>query len=265
MRVVPAILVAVLVMTPRASEAQSAERVWDEPRIFVDVNLFGSASSLVRDRTFTSIFVVSGELGTFRANYPGPSRASLFPLVDLGGGYMITRSFAAGVSFSRIKFEDAAGLEATIPHPTFLNAPASDTGATDALTRRESATHIFAAYVPLRTDRAELRIFGGPSFFWYTADMVNDISYAQTFDPLSPQNVVTIDGFTSGEVSGSAIGFHLGGDFAYFFTRMFGMGAGVRFSRGTVTVDPEPLSQVSQEIRVGGTVVFLGVRIHLGG
>jgi hypothetical protein len=39
---------------------------------------------------------------------------------------------------------------------------------------------------------------------------------------------------------------------------------GVRFSYGTVTVDREPLSRIAQQIRVGTTAVFAGVRLRFG-
>jgi hypothetical protein len=233
--------------------------------MLVDINLFDTANSLAHGRDFTSLFLKFAEVGSTRATYPKPSRANQFPLPDLGASFMLTRSIGVGVSYSRTTYEDVARLTATIPHPVFLNASSTGTGETaDALNREEAEKRIFGALVPLQTNRFQLRIFGGPSFFSYSADMVRDVSYAQTFDELTPQSSITINGFTSEKVRGDAIGFHVGGDFTYFFRKRFGVSWGVRFSRGTITVAEEPMSKLSQEIRVGSALGFLGVRFRLG-
>jgi hypothetical protein len=89
--------------------------------------------------------------------------------------------------------------------------------------------------------------------------MVRDLVYE-----LSGQNVLTITGFTADKASGDAFGIHLGGDFAYFFTKRFGIASGMRFSRGTVKVDREPLSTIAQEIRVGSKQIYVGGRFRFG-
>jgi hypothetical protein len=266
MRPVLGVVVAALLTIPRMSLAQTAARPSDEPRFFVDVNLFGTAASAAQSRGFISRFLAFGELGSFRATYPPPSRANLFPLQDVGGGVMFGHSLGIGVNYNRTEYEDAVAIAATIPHPVLLNAASSGTGVTDeALTRREASTNVFVVFAPVRMDRAEFRIFGGPTFFACTADMVRDVLYTQAFDPSTPLNAITITGFTRGEAKSRAMGFHVGGDLTYFLSQAFGVGGGVRFSRGTVTVDKEPMSKLSQDIRVGGALVFLGVRLRFGG
>jgi hypothetical protein len=89
--------------------------------------------------------------------------------------------------------------------------------------------------------------------------------YVQTYDPSSPQNTITISGFTTSQVKANKLGFHVGTDVTFFLTKVVGVGGGVRFSQATVTVDQEPLSNVSQDIRVGSTQVFFGARFRLGG
>lgn len=266
MRLLPGVLVTVLLLIPRTSPAQTPARAPEESRIFVDLNLLGTASSTAKSREFTAKFIRSGEIGSMRATYPKPSRATLFPFSDVGGGVRLTRRIGVGVSYSRATSDDVAALAATIPHPTFFSAPASDARvAGGSLTREESAAHVFVALTPVRTHRAQMRLFGGPSFFRYHADMVQDVVYAQAYEPMAPTNVVTITGIASTEATGNGIGFHLGGDFTWFLTRMLGVAGGVRFSQANVTVDREPLSALRQEIRVGGTLAFLGLRVRFGG
>jgi hypothetical protein len=225
--------------------------------------VFGTAESLAQDREFQSRFLAFSEPGSVFATYPQPSRANSF--VDVGGSFMLTRRFGVGVNYSHSSREDVAGLKATIPHPTYYSVPASSTGVTgQPLKRREGATNFYVAIVPVRTNRVEWRLMGGPTLFSLKADMVNDVLYMQTYDPLSPQQTITITGFTTSPVKASDVGFHIASDITFFFTKVFGVGGGVRFSDGTVTVDHEPLSKLSQDIRVGGTLVFLGLRLRLG-
>lgn len=260
MRLALGILVALVVGIPRTSPAQTAP-LWDDARIVVDVNPFGSADSLAKDREFQSRFLRFGEVGSSFATYPRPSRATTF--VDVGGSYRMTRWTSVGVAYSRTAHEDGAVLRTTIPHPTFFAAPATSSGGTgEELTRRESATHLYFAF-PLQIKRAEFRVLAGPTFFSLKADMVQEVLYLQTHDPSSPQQTITVSGFRTAEAKGTDIGFHAGGDATFFLTKMVGVGGGVRFSQGTVTLDPEPLSQVRQDIRVGGTTVFVGLRLRV--
>jgi hypothetical protein len=263
MRLALVILGALLVVIPRTSLAQTANRPPEDARILVDVNLFGTGESLAKNRQFQSKFIKFSEPGSSLATYPKPSRATSF---GVGGSFMLTRMVGVGVSYSRTTHEDVAELSATIPHPTFFGAPATNTGVTgDALKRREGATDVFVAVVPVRTNRMEWRLLGGPTVFSFKADMVKEVLYVQTFNPATPQQTITINGAETSQVKTSALGFHAGSDVTFFLTRVIGVGGGVRFSYGTVTLDQEPLSNVSQEIRVGGTIGFLGLRLRVGG
>jgi len=260
MRLLPGVLVAFQLVIPAASQAQPAPRAPEDSRVFVEVNFLGSANSLAKTREFASLFTQFGEVATTQSFYPEPSLANPFSAVDFGGGVMLIRTLGVGVTLSRTMYEDVADLGATIPHPSILNAPSRATGETSSvLERRERATHLFLAIVPIHTRRFQLRFFGGPSWFTYSADMVRTVTY-----DYDGQTALSITGFTSDEARASALGIHLGGDFAYFFTRRFGLASGWRFSRATVTVDREPLSTIAQKIRVGSQHIYFGARFRFG-
>ena len=258
MRFVAGVLVAFLVGIPRAGQAQTAPPTPENSRLFLEVNFLGSASSQAKTREFTSLFPLYGEVATTESLYPKPSLANPFSAVDVGGGIMLSRVLGVGVTVGRTAYEDVANLAATIPHPSILNAPTTASAVTNnVLRRRETATHVFLAIVPLRTARFEVRFFGGPSYFIYSADMVREVVHE-----LSSQNALTISGFTSSEAEAGSLGMHLGGDFAWFLTRRFGIASGLRFSRSTVTLDREPLSTIAQDIRVGSTHIYVGGRFR---
>jgi len=261
------ILLAILLAVPGNSAAQTLAAGGTPPplpRIYLDVNLLGYANPLGDSKTFENYALKFGEVATFKATYPAPSSSALFP-AHVGGGFMLMRSIGIGVSYSRMSRESVVDLAAEVPHPTFLNALTTDTGTTGtALSAKESAIHISLAFVPVRSDRLELRLMAGPSFFTLKGDMVREVEYQQTFDSLAPQNAITINGISSRETSGSAIGFNVGADFTYFVHRFVGIAGGVRYGRATVAVETEPLSNIRQKFLVGSTTAFLGLRFRLG-
>lgn len=267
MRILLAILVATLLAVPRISAAQAPVTqgtLPDLPRMYVDVNLFGHAYPLGNGKTFETYEVRSGEVATFKATYPEPSGSGVFPAY-VGGGFMLTRKIAVGLSYSRISRNSEVNLEAQVPHPTFFNALASAAGSTGAtLSGTESAVHVSLGFVPVRSKRVEVRLTAGPSFFTLTRDMTSEVQYEQTFNSLNLQNNITINGMSSREISGSKVGYHVGTDVTYFVHRLIGIAGGVRYGRATVAVDAEPLSKIKQEFLVGSTTVFLGLRVRLG-
>ena len=269
MRLVLAGLSVLVLMLPGTSAAQQAPSFSPYPaklpRIFVDANLFGAASPLGSSRQFDTFFLKFGEVGTFKATYPDVARPRFFPVTHVGGGVMLSQRAGLAVSYSRTVSESAAQLSATIPHPTFFNAPATATGTTDReLKRTESALNFSVVVAPVRTTRSEFRLFGGPSWFSYKAEMVQDVLYAQTFNPAIPQNAIQINGAATENATANQIGMHFGADYTYFINRVVGLSGGVRCSAAMVEIGFEPLSKISQEIRVGNTTVYLGLRVRVG-
>lgn len=255
---------SVLLASPGISRAQSYGATPRPPRFFVDVNLGGTDDALKDGPAFGSRFLHFGEIGTRSATYPRPSRG-LSPLLDVGGGVWLTRSLGVSLGYSRTVFESAVGLDAKVPHPEFFDASASTSGVTtQPLERREAAWHLAVMLSLLRTDRLEVRAFGGPSRISYSAEMVREASFSQEFDTLTPQQSVAITGYASETAKDRTLGVNLGADVTYFLNERFGIGAGARFSQGIVTLADEPMSRLPQEIRVGGVLSFVGVRVRFG-
>ena len=133
-------------------------------RGWFDVNL-GLAQSGAGDALFT----YTASLIDKASFYGKPTRGVEF---DFGGGYMFSRYVGLGVSFTGTAHEDPAGLGAGIGNL----ALASD--ATDELMRTEGAVNIQLMAVPFESRDFRVRVFGGPSYFRYKADMVYDFSFS---------------------------------------------------------------------------------------
>jgi len=265
MRVVSGVFLAILLTCPKVSFAQAPETPALPPKAFVDVNLIGTMKSAAKARQFNGRFLTFGEVGNSRVNYPAPSSASQVPDIDVGAGYMTGTLIGLGVNLSRASFDDTALLSTTVPHPLVLSTSASGDGISDReLKRDETMLALNAVAVPYRAERGEARAFLGFAYFWLSAEMVDSVLYSQTSSVTPLANAITVTGMTTSRGKGGGLGFNVGGDYTYFFTRMAGVRLGLRYSQANVHLDREPLSQIPQNVKVGGLSFFLGARFRFG-
>jgi hypothetical protein len=227
-------------------------------RGWIDIN-FGASMSGADAETFVFGDTLFSEPFGLAAAYGKPPRGAEF---DFGGGVMLSSSFGLGINFSGTTHEDTVGLAINVPHPFFFNSSAIDGNVTsEELARTEGAANFQAMFVPVNSSAMRVRLFGGPSFFRYRADMVRDIQFDQFAPIFSSLNVVEITGYEAVEAEGSGWGFHVGADASYFFSRIVGVGGFVRYGNGTVSVD-EPMSEQRQDIKVGGFQSGGGLRLR---
>lgn len=237
---------------PAVPSRRLLERGW------LDVN-FGAAWSGAELATYVYLDTLYREPFALAAAYPEPSTGVSF---DVGGGVMFSPWVGAGVTVEGAAHEDIVGLGATVPHPYFFDAAAMASGATDdALMRTEGAIHLQAVVNAYQGRRGRVRFFGGPTYFRYEADMVQNIDLEQIAFAFSRSQVVTVEGYESVTTEGTGWGWHVGGDASVFFTRVVGIGGFVRYSRGTLEID-EPLSEIPQDVTVGGLRVGGGLRLR---
>jgi hypothetical protein len=242
---------AVVLAFPAVGTAQDNGKVW------IDVNV-GIAQPAESALTVVAAPTLHLETATFGTDYKF-SRGADF---DFGGGYMVTPKFGLGLSVVGTASEDPADLFITIPHPFVFNRLASDSGTTsEFLERTEGTVNFQAVGVPINTDRLMVRLYGGPSYFRLKGDAVSSIAYEQFF--LGALNAVEISSYESESIEDTGWGFHTGADLGVFFTRRFGVGAFVRYSRGTVTVgDEQLLTDAPVDVKVGGFQTGGGLRLR---
>ena len=175
---------------------------------------------------------------------------------DVAAGGVLWRRLAVGVGVSRFSTVTPGSLRATIPHPFFFNQARSISGEVNDLKREELAVHVQARGIfPVGT-RLQVMVFGGPSFFQVKQDVITDV----TFDESYPYDEASFRSAATTGASVSTIGFNVGGDVAFFFTRQVGIGATVQFASATVDV-PGVLGS-TQAVKVGGGQAGFGLRLR---
>jgi hypothetical protein len=175
---------------------------------------------------------------------------------DVATGGVLWRRLAVGVGVSRFSTVTPGSLRATIPHPFFFNQARSISGEVNDLKREELAVHVQARGIfPVGT-RLQVMVFGGPSFFQVKQDVITDV----TFDESYPYDEASFRSAATTGASVSTIGFNVGGDVAFFFTRQVGIGATVQFA--SATVDVPGLLGSTQPVKVGGGQAGFGLRLR---
>jgi hypothetical protein len=243
-------VIAVVVLALAGAHGAAAQTTAPRSRGFVVVN--GDYQFTANNFTNGAVKQQNAENGRFDTNYG----VKAGPAFDVAGGGVFWRTLAVGVEVSRFSIATPASLSATIPHPFFFDRPRSISGDVAGLKREEMAVHVQARLgFPVGT-RFQLTVFGGPSFFQVKQGMVTDYTYTDSY----PYDVAQFSAATTTNASVSKIGFIVGGDFAFFFTKQVGVGVTVQFA-GTTVVLPGA-GGGTQTVNVGGTNAGGGLRLR---
>jgi hypothetical protein len=236
-----------LLAVPAAAAAQTpwAERA----RISINVGMEQPAPTTLMTTTTTNTVGVATAVKT---SYAVP-RGVLFDggvLIRIAGG------FGVGAAVSVFSTSAPATVAGTIPIPagnsvfSFVVArPIS--GTTPLLEHSETAVHVQAAYV-ISSNRVDVAIAGGPTFFNVSQDLVTDVIAAEPH-PLAdnfPLYSVKVS-----NVSATAVGFNAGVDVGVRLSKNVGVGGLVRFSRASVTFQSGVGTDVGG-LQAGGGVRF---------
>ena len=178
------------------------------------------------------------------------------PSFDVTAGGILWRRLGIGVGASRFSVSTPASLAGTIPHPFFFGRLRSVSGEAAGLKREEQAINVqIRAVVPV-SQKFQVMVFGGPSFFQVKQGIVSDFTYTDSY----PYDLATFKAATTTNSSASKMGFNGGADIAFFFARRIGVGATVQFA-GT-TVKMPGAGGVEQDIKVGGLKAGGGLRVR---
>lgn len=175
------------------------------------------------------------------------------PVYDFSAGGRVKGNLGFGFGFTIGMPDETARITGGIPHPFFFDQPRPLDG-TARLRGEDLAVHLDALWLIPATDRLQFTIFGGPTWFRLKQHTIASVVVEDEY----PYDSVTLDSVGSNERKGSRVGFNVGGDASYFFSRYLGIHGLVRFSRGQISLG----SGDEDRIQVGGVQAGGGLRIR---
>jgi hypothetical protein len=193
------------------------------------------------------------ETGAATVDYPGKTA----PLVDGGVTFHVWRRLGAGLAISYASTRVNAAIDASLPHPFFLNTFRHISGTT-GVSRHETAAHLQASYLLPASAHVLVLLSGGPSIINVSQPVVTEVQYSQAY----PYDTATFTGAVTRDGSGTAVGFNAGGDVTWMIGRTIGIGGMARYTRGTATVDAG--SGRTLRVHAGGAQIGAGVRFTFG-
>ena len=169
---------------------------------------------------------------------------------------MFTPVVGLGVSLEGRAHEGTPTISARVPHPFTFNAFGTDTREGDtALSRQEASVNIQVMLdATPNSERFRFRVFAGPSFYRVEQEAVSDVIFMQLAPILTRINEITITNYEFEKIDGTGWGFHAGVDASFYFSRVFGLGGMVKFSRANVTLE----DVVGEYDSKAGGVAFAG-------
>jgi len=238
---------------PRPAQPAPARPSPRQPseRIYISVN--GAYQTGSDDFGETVTFRENAEDGTFTTDYEVKSG----PAFNISGGATIWRNVGVGVGVTRYAKNTPTAFSASVPHPFFFNRARTVEGDIGGIKREELAVHVQARATFLPTPRIQAVVFGGPSFFKVKQGIVNDFEITEAY----PFDTATFNRGISTTADESKVGFNVGADVGYFFTRQVGVGGSLQFSRTTIDV-PASGGSGTLEIKAGGVQAGAGLRLR---
>lgn len=191
------------------------------------------------------------EDGTIDAEYPGKTAV----VFDIAAGRRVWRRIGLAVGFSRSSASGDAPLTARVPHPLYPNQHRDVTGEAGGIDRTESATHVQLYYDVRPRGKMRLRLAAGPSYFNAEQQVVESIET----DEVYPYDTTAFRSATLKNASGSGVGVNAAIDLSWMFSRRFGVGGLVRFTRASFDLDADGSRSVSSD--AGGLQAGGGLRI----
>lgn len=222
-------------------------------RGYLNLNVaFESTSGTLNDATTFPIYGESGSRSVQQATDSGA-------LFDMSVGTRVWRNVSVGIGFHREATTGGALAQATVPHPLFFNASRAASATASELDRSERAFHLQLGYMLPITDRLNLHITAGPSFFKLTQEVISGVTFAEGAFPFSTLT-------TTAEVasrSDSATGGHIGVDASYqvYESDAYKVGAGM-FVRWTGATAKIMVLDNVVDSDLGGVQIGFGARVR---
>jgi opacity protein-like surface antigen len=192
------------------------------------------------------------EEGSIDADY-GQGSGFVF---DIVGGGRVAGHVSVGFGISYARHDEAATVDARVPHPFVFQTLRNATFTTASLSGQELVLHIPILWTQSFRSATRVTVFGGPSIFRVTQNFVTEV----TLNEVYPYESVTIADTTQSEINDNAFGYHVGAGVTQFFGATVGAGVDVRYSRASLDFAGD--DNATTTARAGGFQVTGGVRFR---
>lgn len=176
--------------------------------------------------------------------------------VDVGGVIRVWGNLGVGLAVTAMPRPGNAALSVSSPHPFFFNRPRTATAEISNADRTETGVHLSAAYHIVGGRRWRVTFFGGPSVYTLSQTVVDTLVVTDVY----PYDTITAAIGQTSDQSERAIGFHVGGDVSWYFSRRVGLGALVRYANAEVKTSINGGDDVT--LKAGGAQIGLGLRFR---
>ena len=252
-RLVVTLLIVCGVFAGTARQASAQGGTWaDRGYINVGWGVESGSSSMTDSRNGT----IYDEAATVTSSATFSS-GSLF---DVGVGIRIFKNLTVGVGYHQEQNDTEGTVSGQIPSPVVFNRPRTLTGA-EPLDRKEMATHLNIGWVLPFGEKVDVMIYGGPSFFRLTQEVITEVVPNETGATASTITAT----IQTAERKKSVTGFNVGADATYILWQndsvRVGAGGFVRFTQASTDVEMFTGSQ-PQSTDVGGVQFGFGARLR---
>ena len=239
--------VMMIVLVAFAVDATAQTGTWAD-RGYVNIG-FGveSGSSSITD---THTFTIYEEPATITSETTWTSGS----LIDAGFGVRVWRNLTVGLGYHQEENDAEGLLTGSIPSPIFFNRPRQLNQDNFTLDRKERAAHLVVGWVLPFTDKIDVMLFGGPSFFRLEQD-APQLDQDPIREGASPFTTVTADVDVVTRKK-SLLGYNVGADVTYIAWSnddlRVGVGGFVRFTQASGDI----VQLVSEQSTKAGGVQF---------
>lgn len=235
-----------------ASEASAQGATWAD-RGYINVGWgVESGSSAMSDARTSTIYEETATLSSASTFTSG----SLF---DVGVGIRVWRNLTVGAGYHQEQNDAEGQLTGSVPSPIFFNRPRTLSATEGGLERREKATHLQIGWVMPFSDKIDVLVYGGPSFFRIEQDVISDVRFSEQGGAFTAVDAVV----TTATRKQSKTGYNVGADATYIAwsndSIRLGVGGFVRFSKADATIQ---LLSTEQPTEVGGMQFGFGARLR---
>jgi hypothetical protein len=239
--------------TAEVASAQSAfARPWQD-RFYFNFNYLAETES--SDFTESRSFTLYEEQARMETNIDMPSDG----VIDFSAGMRLWKNLSVGIGYSMQSSTGQGTVSGSLPHPLFFDRPRTFTDEIDGIDRDETGTHLIIGWTIPFSEKLDVMIAGGPSFFRVHQEVVSAVNAAETGPPFA---TVIVEPVITERID-SAWGGNIGADINYILVAQgrtrIGAGLTMRYASAQASLQ---LSSETQDTKVGGFQIGGGLRVR---